>query len=197
MSAVPKVRLTSAEYLTRERAASFRSEFFRGEMFAMAGASFEHTLIKDNLSWALRNALRETSCTTMTADLRVKVSATGLYTYPDVIVLCGPPELEDQHGDTLLNPQVIFEILSDSTEKYDRGKKFGHYRTIATLREYVLVSQDSPLCERFIRESDGSWNLREFRGLEIEFALATVAARIKMADVYQGVTFPPEPTTET
>src|SRR5688572_6585513 len=114
MSAVPKPSLTPAEYLAKERAASFKSEYYRGEMFAMAGASYEHTVITNNLIRQLGNALDGSPCRTVSHDLRVKVAATGLYTYPDVIILCGPPELEDAHGDTLLNPQVIFEVLSES-----------------------------------------------------------------------------------
>lgn len=195
MSALPKQLLTPAEYLDRERKAEFRSEYLRGELFAMAGASFVHTRIANNLVVAFGNSFRDSPCYTLSHDMRVKVEATGLYTYPDVVVLCGPPQLEDARGDTLLNPQVIVEVLSDSTEQYDRGKKFEHYRRIPSLREYVLVAQDRPLVERFVRQPDETWVLTVFVGLTAEFALATAPARVPLADVYRGVEFPPEGPT--
>lgn len=195
MSAVPKPLLTQAEYLDRERKADFRSEYYRGETFAMAGASFEHTRIADNLVAAFGSSFRGGPRYTLSHDMKVKVEATGLYTYPDVIVLCGPPVLEDDKGDTLLNPQALVEVLSDSTEQYDRGKKFGHYRRIPSLREYVLVAQDRPLVERFVRQPDETWVLTVFAGLTAEFALATAPARVPLTDVYRGVEFPPEEAT--
>jgi Uma2 family endonuclease len=132
MSAAVKRKLTPAEYLAIERKAEFKSDFLNGDMFVMTGASY-----------------------TLSSDMRVKVSATGLYTYPDVIILRDREELEDGHVDTLLNPQVIVEVLSESTESYDRGAKFGHYQRIASLREYVLLTQDEAVCERFVRQDDG------------------------------------------
>ena len=193
MSASPKPYLTPAEYLAIERAADHKSEYFNGEMFAMAGASYAHTRIVNNLIGELYVAFRGGPCYALPQDMRVKVSPTGLYTYPDVIVLCDPPELDDDKGDTLLNPKVLIEILSDSTENYDRGKKFHHYQRIESLREYVLVSQDEPLIERFVRQDDSSWTLTIVRGPDAEFALATVPARAPLAAVYHGVAFPPEP----
>jgi len=192
MSAVPKSRLTPAEYLARERAAEYRSEFFDGEMFALAGASYAHVVIADNLTVALGTALCGGPCRTLSHDMRVKVSPTGLYTYPDIVVLCGPPELEDANGDTLLNPTAIIEVLSDATEKYDRGKKFDHYRRIASLQEYVLVAQDRPQVERFARQPDGGWLLTVFADPAGEFALSSAPARIPMAEVYRGVELPSE-----
>src|SRR5919199_1130147 len=135
MSAVPKTRLTPEQYLAIERKAEFKSEYYNGEMFAMAGASEPHNRIKDNLIGELHARLKVSACHSYSSDMRVKVSRTGLYTYPDIVIICGKPELEDAHGDTLLNPQVIIEVLSDSTEKYDRGKKFRHYKQIESLRE--------------------------------------------------------------
>src|SRR6516165_948756 len=117
MVAVPKTKLTPAEYLARERKAEFKSEFYRGEMFAMAGASEEHCLVKDNLAGEARHQLKGGPCRVVTSDLRVKVDATGLYTYPDVVIYCDWPRFEDDVFDTLLNPRVIVEVLSDSTEK--------------------------------------------------------------------------------
>src|SRR5439155_26498773 len=118
MSAVPKTRLTPEQYLAIERKAEFKSEFYRGEMFAMAGGSEPPNAIKDNLIGELYARLKGSGCRSYSSDQRVKVSRTGLYTYPDIVIVCGKPELEDAKGDTLLNPQVVIEVLSDSTEKY-------------------------------------------------------------------------------
>ncbi len=190
MSSVPKTTLTPQEYLARERKAEFRSEFYHGEMFAMAGASWEHTLIKDNVAHNARNQLDDGPCRALTSDLRVKVDATGLYTYPDVIIVCEEPQFEDKMFDTLLNPRVLMEVLSDSTEKYDRGAKSGHFRQIPSLQEYVLIAQDQPLVERYVRQQDGGWLLTEFRGLEQTFAFTSIPVNIKLADIYRGVEFP-------
>src|SRR5438094_499662 len=141
MSTVSKRLLSPEEYLAQERRAEFRSEYLRGEVFAMAGASYEHTRIKDNFSREIGNQLKGGPCFVLTSDMRVKVNATGLYTYPDAVIVCEQGRFEDANVDTLLNPRVIVEILSDSTEAYDRGGKFGHYRQIASLQEYVLVAQ--------------------------------------------------------
>ncbi len=122
MSVAQKTLLTPEEYLARERAADFRSEFFRGEMFAMVGTSWEQNLIKANLARHTGNQLENGPCHVVTSDLRVKISATGLYTYPDIVIVCDEPRLEDRLGDTLLNPHVIVEVLSKSTESYDRGR---------------------------------------------------------------------------
>jgi Uma2 family endonuclease len=190
MSTAVKVLLTPQEYLAKERLADIRSEFYRGEMFAMAGASWEHTLVKDNLAGEAGIKLKDGPCRVLTSDLRVKVSATGLYTYPDVIIVCDEPQFEDSKFDTLLNPRIVAEVLSDSTEKYDRGAKFGHYRQVPSVQEYVLVSQDSPLVERYVRQDDGTWTLRDFRGLDQTFEFATVSVKIPLADIYRGVKFP-------
>lgn len=189
MSSVPKVLLTPEEYLARERKAEFRSEYYRGETFAMAGASWEHTLIKDNLSHTLRIALGESSCRVVTSDLRVKVSATGLYTYPDVLIVCDEPRFEDGMFDTLLNPRVIMEVLSEFTAGYDRGDKFKHYRQITSLQEYVLVAQDEAYLERHVRQPNGGWLMSEFQGLERTLELTSVPVKIEFADIYRGVEF--------
>ena len=153
MSAVPKGFLTPQEYLAQERRAELKSEYYRGEVFAMAGATFEHTLIKDNFAREAGNQMKGRPCVVLTSDMRVKVDPTGLYTYPDAAIVCDGPRFEDNVFDTLLNPQVVMEVLSDSTEKYDRGAKFRHYRQIASLKEYLLVAQDRPLVERYTRNS--------------------------------------------
>jgi len=193
MSTAMKRLLTPQEYLVKERAAEFRSEFLRGEMFAMAGTSWEHTLVKDNLAGELRNQLKGGPCRALTSDMRVKVDATGLYTYPDIVIVCEEPQFEDKEFDTLLNPRCIVEVLSDSTEGYDRGAKFGHYRQVASLQEYVLVAQDRPLIERYLRQQDDSWVLTVVNDLAKSFAFASVKAEVPLAEIYSGVEFPINP----
>ncbi len=190
MSSVLKPLLTPQEYLARERKAEFKSEYYRGETFAMAGASWEHTLIKDNLAIEAGNQLKGGPCRILTSDLRVKVSATGLYTYPDAIVVCDEPKFEDDVFDTLLNPRVVIEVLSDSTEKYDRGAKFAQYREVPSLQEYVMVAQDRPLMERYVRQPDGDWKLTAFSGMEQTFAFASIPVKIPLAEIYRDVKFP-------
>ncbi|MSU78045.1 MAG: Uma2 family endonuclease [Gemmataceae bacterium] len=189
MSSVPKILLTPQEYLARERKAEFKSEFYRGEMFAMAGASWEHTSVKDNVARYAGNQLDDGPCRVRTSDLRVKVDATGLYTYPDVIIVCDEPQFEDGVFDTLLNPLALMEVLSDSTEKFDRGTKAGHYRRIPSLKEYILIAQDEPLVERYVRQPDDSWLLTEFRGPAQTLTLASVPVKLALADIYRGVAF--------
>jgi Uma2 family endonuclease len=190
MSTAPTRRLTPQEYLAQERRATFKSEYLRGEVFAMVAASYEHTLVKVNLAGEAGNQLKGSSCRVLTSDMRVKVDATGLYTYPDIAIVCDEPQFEDQVFDTLLNPRALVEVLSDSTEKYDRGARFGHYRQIPSLQEYVLVAQDQPLVERYVRQADGSWVLTVFEGLAQTFAFASVPVRIPLAEIYAGVKFP-------
>jgi Uma2 family endonuclease len=190
MSAVPKTRLTPEQYLAIERKAEFRSEYYRGEMFAMAGASLEHNRIKENLIIEIGARLKGGPCQSFSSDMRVKVSATGLYTYPDIVIVCGEPELEDAELDTLLNPQIIIEVLSESTAEYNRGKKFRQYRQIESFQEYILVAQDEPLIERSVRQPDGSWKQTFIEGLERDFTFATVPVQVPLADVYAGVVFP-------
>lgn len=191
MSTVQKKHYTPQEYLALERVAEFKSEYLRGEIFAMSGATRQHSLTASNLIREAGGQLRDKPCEVHGSDLRVKVSPTGLYTYPDVTIACGELQFDDQFRDTLLNPKVIFEVLSDSTEAYDRGKKFDHYRQIPSLTEYVLVSQTEPLIERYVRQSDGSWRLTVLRGLEAVLELETVPCRLKLADVYFKVSFEP------
>jgi len=194
MSAAPKPKLTAAECLAIERAAPYKSEFFGGEMFAMSGASPAHNRVKDNLIGALAAALRGTGCYTHSSDQRVRVDATGLYTYPDILILCGPGEFAADDPYTLLDPKVIIEVLSDSTRGYDRGAKARQYKRLPSLQEYVLVEQDEAVIDRYVRQPGGSWDATTVEGLAAEFAFASVAARVPMADVYAGVAFPETPS---
>ncbi len=189
MSTVSRKSYTAAEYLALERAAEFKSEYFGGEIFAMAGVTREHSLIVSNLLRVVGGQLLQGPCEVHGTDLRVKVSPTGLYTYPDVIIACGELQFEEMIHDTLLNPKVIFEVLSDSTEAYDRGKKFGHYRQIPSLLEFILVSQNEPTIERYVREPDGSWRLTACKGLDAVLELEAVPCRLKLADVYFKISF--------
>lgn len=189
MTSVPKRYLTSEEYLAKERRAEYKSEYFKGEMFAMSGASREHNLIAGNVNAEAHNQLRDRPCEVYQSDMRVKVSRTGLYTYPDVVIVCGQPQFEDAEVDTLLNPTVLFEVLSETTEDYDRGKKFGHYRTLPSLREYVLVSQDKCHVEQFTRQPDNRWILWETDDLEAVLNLSSVGCKLKLNEVYAKVTF--------
>ncbi|MGL4512832.1 MAG: Uma2 family endonuclease [Lacipirellulaceae bacterium] len=192
MSTVPVRSVTPQEYLERERAATDgRSEYFAGEVFAMAGASREHNRVVRNLGGMLYVALRDGPCEHFQTDMRVKVTRTGLYTYPDVVVTCEHPEFEDVQLDTLLNPQVVVEVVSPSTESFDRGRKFHHYQLVPSLREYLLVSQDEPRIERYLRQDDGSWRLDEAVGLDATLRLTAVGVALPLCDVYEKVTFPP------
>lgn len=193
MSAAPKRLLTPQEYLARERRAEFRSEFYRGEMFAMAGASWEHCLITDNMARETGNQLKGGPCRVVTKDMRVRVEATGLYTYPDIVIICDQPRFEDNVLDTLLNPTALVEVLLESTERYDRGDKFAQYRRIPSLREFVLVAQDRVRIERYVRQPDDNWLLTEFADANGTFEYTSVPARISIAEIYRGVEFPETP----
>jgi Uma2 family endonuclease len=189
----PVHRLTEAEYLEIERRAEFKSEFLDGEMFAMSGGTSSHSLIASNLNFAMRLQLKGRPCVVYTSDMRVKVQASGLYTYPDLSVACGQREFEDENEDILLNPIVVVEILSDSREAYDRGQKFALYRQIPSLREYLLVNQHEPLVEQYVRQDNGQWLLGDMAGLESKLVLPSVGITIEMADVYTNIRFTPKP----
>ena len=185
----PVTPLTPAEYLKIERAAEIRHEYFNGEMFAMSGGSPPHSLIKVNVGGELRTKLKGRPCTAFDSDLRIQVSPTGLYTYPDISVVCGELEFDDDQHDTVLNPTLLVEVLSDSTEAYDRGKKFEHYRRIASLREYVLISQKTPTIERFLRNPDDTWTLTAVIGLEASIHLPSIEVTLSLAEIYDRVKF--------
>lgn len=182
-------KFTPLEYLALERSADYRSEYFRGEIFAMAGGSPRHSQLKTNLIIAAGTPLRGHTCTLYDSDLRILVSPTGLYTYPDASIVCGPLELADGQKDVVVNPTVLFEVLSDSTEAYDRGQKFANYRQIESLQEYVLVSQSEVLVERFQRNPDNTWTLTESRGIDSQLALNSVGIAIPLREIYDKVDF--------
>lgn len=184
-------RVNEADYLRLERQAGFRSEYFQGEVFAVAGGNSTHSSIAGNVLAALWNQLKATDCVTYNSDMEVKVEATGLLTYPDVSVACGERRFLDEHEDVLLNPILIAEVLSDSTEGYDRGKKFENYRQIPSFQEYLLVSQKEPRVEQFIRQANGEWILKEAVGLEAEVKLRSLGIALRLAEVFAKVKFTP------
>jgi Uma2 family endonuclease len=158
-------------------------------MFAMAGASREHTLIAGNVAGELRAQLKGRPCETYQSDMRVRVSESGLYTYPDVVVVCGERQFEDAEVDTLLNPTLIVEVLSESTEAYDRGDKFAHYRRLQSLQEYVMIAQDKVRVERYVRQGS-SWVLAEFSELDDTLHLASIECKVPLREIYDRVEFP-------
>lgn len=188
MAINPQQSITPEEYLAFERAQTdAKHEYLNGEMTAMSGASLEHNVIVTNLVISLGTQMRGRQCNVFSSDMRVKIPATGLYTYPDIAALCGPPQLEDEAGDTLLNPSVIVEVLSPSTEAYDRGAKFAHYQSVKFLQAYVLVSQDRLRIEVFRRQEDQNWLYSVAEALDSSVRVAVIDCELALADVYEGV----------
>lgn len=185
-SIAARTYLTPAEYLNFERKALTKHEYLSGEIVAMSGASFAHNFITGDIFGELRTQLQGGKCKAATSDMRVKVSETGSYFYPDVVVFCGEPQAEDNRSDTLLNPTVIVEVLSPSTEARNRGEKFWHYQQLASLQEYVLVSQDRVCVEHHFREGT-DWLRTEFRELEDLIPLASIECELCLRDIYNSV----------
>lgn len=185
-----KRRWTEQEYLAFERSAETKHEFFNGEIFAMSGATRNHSYISTNLTAHLVHLLRG-RCTVFNSDLRLKIQNTGLYTYPDAGVVCGRQEVEDD--DLLLNPTLLAEVLSESTEGYDRGTKFKHYETIPSLTTYLLVSQDEPQVEQFVRLGKPGWEFSRATGLDSRLELPALGVTIILSEIYANITFPPRP----
>ncbi|HMA36331.1 MAG TPA: Uma2 family endonuclease [Chloroflexia bacterium] len=179
-------RYTPEEYLAHERQAAYKSEYLAGQIVAMSGVSRAHSLINTNLAWVLSSQLRDRPCEVHASDMRVKVTAQGLYTYPDIAVVCGPAQWEDAQVDTLLNPTLIVEVLSPSTEAYDRGAKFGYYRALPSLQEYLLVAQDKVLVEHFVRAGDG-WLLTATTDLGAVVSLPAIGCAVPLAEIYHQV----------
>jgi Uma2 family endonuclease len=192
MSAAPKKRWTPEEYLAFERSSDQKHEFIDGEIVAMVGASRNHIKISGNAFASLHTQLRNHQCEIYQSEMRVRVNQ-WRYFYPDIVIVCGEAQFQDDADvDTLLNPTVIIEVLSPSTEKYDRTTKFHFYRGMASVREYMMIAQDSPRVERFVRQDDGSWRLNDFDGMDASFELKSIEATLALADIYQKVTFDKE-----
>lgn len=203
-SRIHKRLRTVAEYLEFERQAEERHEFVDGEIRAMAGESPWHSIICVNLTREVSAQLKGKPCVALSSNMKTRSgeqvdpgSLKGLFSYADLTVVCGKPQFHDQFGDVLLNPKVIFEVLSPSTESFDRGEKFERYRIYnESLTDYALVSQKKPLIEHFQRQPSGQWLMTEIRGMEGELHIASIDCRLKLAEVYDRVEFPSEESTE-
>lgn len=192
MSLKPNTRYTFDEYLMLEQSTEVRHDFLDGEVFAMTGASFAHNVVVANIVVELSNQLRSGPCTVVANDQRVRAGTGRLYTYPDVIVVCGAPQIE-QPGDTLTNPTVILEVLSDATEAYDRGKKFEHFRAIESLSDYLLVSQDRYQIERFTRGAQGHWIYCVASGSEARMTIESIGCVLTVGEAFSKVDGVSEP----
>ena len=188
MSAIVKPKwLSYAEYLERERVAATKNEYYAGEIFAMAGGSRRHNSITGNIFAALYTKLTHASCRPFLSDQRIRISQLDLGTYPDLSVVCGELEGDMIDPEAITNPCVLVEVLSPSTESYDRGKKFDFYRQIDSLEEYVLVSQQEPIVERFKRQPNGDWLLTVYKGLEATLNLTSIQTDLQLQDIYRFV----------
>ena len=186
------------EYLELERASEERHEYIDGDLYAMAGESGEHGDICTNLGGILYSQLRDTNCRARSKDTKVLSgpmpirprSKQGLSSYPDLVVICGEPQYHDEHRDVILNPAVIIEVLSESTERFDRGVKFHRYQAWnSTLTDYLLVSQSAPVIEHFSRQSDGSWSYKIYQGLDLSLTIESIGCQLRQADIYDRITF--------
>jgi Uma2 family endonuclease len=192
MQAETRHTLTPEEYLAIERAAEYKSEYYNGEMFAMAGASPMHTRIVTSLVSSLDTLLMDRDCDVHSNDLRVRIREEGhflKYTYPDVLVVCGKAVYDEADSNTLTNPTVIIEVLSESTENYDRGRKFEHYRRLESLQEYILIAQNRCLIEHYQRRSDGGWVLHELIDFDQTLRLQSIDCAIPLRRIYRRVEF--------
>jgi Uma2 family endonuclease len=185
MAIVPEYRVTPEEYLRLERAAETKSEYDDGVIYAMAGASFLHNLIVGNVNWTLRNRLPR-QCSGTPSDLKVRILNPTRFYYPDVTVVCGTPRFADDEKDVLLNPLIVFEVLSETTAGYDRGRKFHSYQTIESLQEFVLIAQDRYLVEHFRRDGD-RWVYTPVQGRDARVALPAVGVELPLDDIYYQV----------
>lgn len=187
---------TAGEYLEFERKSEERHEFFGGEIFSMAGGSKRHNAISVNLIRLLGNQLVERECTVYGSDMRIQIPAVDKYTYPDVVAVCGKEIFEDADEDTLLNPMLIIEVLSKSTEAYDRGAKFEYYQTVKSFREYVLITQEPFRVEQFVRKDANVWTYFEFRKPDDTVELNSIDCKLLLQDIYHKIQqkFPKEVT---
>ncbi len=191
MASQPIPRLTEAEYLAIEEQAEYKSEFYKGEMFAMASATRDHDEVTCSLQWHVGNQLRGGKCREYSSNMRVKAGDSGLYTYPDLSIVCGEPRFLEGKTATLLNPIVLFEILSPSTESYDRAGKFLLYRHIESLRQYVLIAQDAPLVEVRTRNADETWTSAWYESLDDTCRIDSAEIALPLSAIYERVTFGP------
>lgn len=189
MSAQPHEYLTVQQYFALEETAEMKHEYYRGSIYAMTGASARHNLIVANMIAMLHGQLRGSPCRVFPSDLRLKVEQTGLYTYPDISVICGTISFDEGRQDTVVNPTILIEVLSPSTENYDRGQKFEHYRTIRTLQEYIVVAQDRVHIEQYIRQDEHRWLLVDFLAVDQTVEIGAINCTLPLESVYEYVTF--------
>lgn len=182
--------ITQEDFLNAERLATEKHEYFKGEVFAMSGASIPHNMIFSNTYGELTSHLKGKNFRPFGSDLRIHIPKNTLYTYPDISIICGEIETTDDKFDTATNPSVIIEILSASTKNYDKGQKFSLYREIESLKEYILIDSEQIVVEKFFRNDDNSWLLTEYKSIESSFSIATIGLELKLADVYFDVKFP-------
>ena len=187
---------TTQEYLILERESEVRHEYLNGEIFEMAGANKRHNLISSNMIRVISNQIHDRECSVYGSDMRIKIRATEKYTYPDVVALCGPEEFEDETEDNLLNPALIIEVLSKTTEAYDRGAKFAYYQSIESFREYVLITQEPFRVEQFVRKDTSMWTYFEFRLADDVVKLSSIDCKLGLRDIYHKIeqTFPKKVT---
>ena len=195
-SIAARTYLTPEEYITLERKATLKSEYLSGEIVAMSGDSNEHNLVTMNTSTALYNQLADRGCRVYASDMRVGISAGVSYFYPDIAVTCDKPRFEDDVFDTLINPQVIIEVLSTSTENYDRGEKFDRYQQLESLQEYILISQDQIWVERYLRQGE-AWVPSEFSTLEDVLPLVSIDAELPLSQIYRFVELETDTSVQT
>jgi len=182
--------ISPEEYLVQERLAELKSEYFQGEIFAMSGASPRHVWIVANLLGSLWQQLDGKPCRASASDMRLRVTPAGLYTYPDIIVVCGEPQFADDQKDTLLNPVLIVEVLSESTRDYDTGKKFQYYRTLPSLMEYLTVEQDEPRVSHWTRRSNEQWDVVELSDLSESVHLSSIGCSLPLTAIYKTLDWP-------
>jgi Uma2 family endonuclease len=188
MSSIPNIYISPEEYLALERKSKYKSEYIDGEVFAMAGGSERHNLIVANIIAGLHGQLFGSSCRVYPSDLKVRAPRPRFFFYPDVSVVCGETKFHDEHKDVVLNPAVIFEVLSEGTAAYDRGKKFQDYQQLDTLAEYILVSQDDALVEHYIRQENGSWIYTKLSGLNASLVLPSIKCQLELSFIYNNAT---------
>lgn len=185
---VPKYNYVSPEdYLLKERVSEVKHEYYKGEVFAMSGASWEHNVIAKNVNTLVLPFLKGKPCDMFGSDLRIHIPENTLYTYPDFSIICGKPETTDKEEDTIVKPSALIEILSKSTRDYDRGTKFNLYRNIQTLQEYILIDSTKISVEVFKKQEDGKWLLSEFKQVSDSFVISTIGLTLQLSDVYEDV----------
>ena len=187
---VPELKhITESEYLEAERTATIKHEYFNGEVFAMSGASIAHNIISMNCSTSLMTKLKGKKCRPFGSDLRVHIPKNSLYTYPDISVFCGKIKTTDSSFDTATNPTVIIEILSPSTRDYDKGGKFTLYRDIESLKEYIIIDSENIMVEKFKRNADNSWQLIDYKTIDLVFSIESLGIQMDLATIYTDVVF--------